>query len=370
MAVVLANNAVSRLSATLSTGATALSITPGEGAKFPSPSVGNWFPLTIVKASGALEIVRCTSRSGDVLTVVRAQEGTAAQPFSVGDRAELRITAAAVADIQQTIADLAGAAMLQASNLADVDDVPSARGNLGLGTVATVNKQETKIDSTEGQALLYGAFGLGASGGGPVIAPNDAFLNGFYRYASDAAGNPSPGTGGSIIVQNIGGNFIQQIAIAPSGVIPKIFVRQFDGTGAPQAWVELWHKGNASAFGNLLLALAGAPEARTLIGSPAGVDKQMCTAWVAFNAAGAMADSFNVSGVSVLSSSSWRLTLVGMTKATYSLCTSAGNISNTARILSHQNKTITTVDVGNSGILDSYGPVANELNSVHFFGGR
>lgn len=96
MAVLLKNNAVSRLAASITTGATALSVTAGDGAKFPAPGAGDWFPLTLVKPDGTLEILSCTGRSGDVLTVVRAQEGTAALAFNSGDRAELRVTAAAL----------------------------------------------------------------------------------------------------------------------------------------------------------------------------------------------------------------------------------------------------------------------------------
>lgn len=102
MAVLLANNASSRLAASLSATATSLSVTAGEGAKFPAVTSGNWFPVTLIKDTGVLEILRCTARSGDVLTVVRAQEGTQAQAFSAGDRVELRLTAAVIADINQT----------------------------------------------------------------------------------------------------------------------------------------------------------------------------------------------------------------------------------------------------------------------------
>lgn len=96
MSVVLVNNAISRLGSALSSSATILSVSAGEGAKFPSPTNDDWFPLTLVKASGALEILRCVGRSGDVMTVVRGQESTAAQSFAVGDRIELRLTAGAL----------------------------------------------------------------------------------------------------------------------------------------------------------------------------------------------------------------------------------------------------------------------------------
>lgn len=103
MAVLLTNNAVSRLSAALSATATTLSVTAGTGARFPAPVAGSnqWFPVTLIKDDGSLEICRCHARSGDTLTIVRAQEGTAALSFSVNDRVELRLTASALAAFAQ-----------------------------------------------------------------------------------------------------------------------------------------------------------------------------------------------------------------------------------------------------------------------------
>lgn len=49
------------------------------------------------------EIVKCTARAGDVLTVVRAQEGTTARAFSVDDPVELRLTAGALVAKQDGI---------------------------------------------------------------------------------------------------------------------------------------------------------------------------------------------------------------------------------------------------------------------------
>lgn len=90
----IANNAVSRLSASLSAASTTLSIMPGDGAKFPTLAAGDWCPLTIVKTDGTLEVVKATARASDTFTVIRAQEGTAATDFAAGDRVELRLTAA------------------------------------------------------------------------------------------------------------------------------------------------------------------------------------------------------------------------------------------------------------------------------------
>ncbi len=85
MGIKLANNAISRLSGNITNSATTITLISGDGAKFPSLAAGDFFPLTLVKASGDLEIVRATARSGDTITVQRAQEGTAAQAFLAGN---------------------------------------------------------------------------------------------------------------------------------------------------------------------------------------------------------------------------------------------------------------------------------------------
>lgn len=112
MAVQLANNASSKLASAITSSATTLNVRVGDGIKFPSLASGGWFPLTIVKADGTFEIVRATSRSGDAITVQRAQEGTIASAFSADDRVELRLTKAAFDDIiTSTLALLTGVAL-------------------------------------------------------------------------------------------------------------------------------------------------------------------------------------------------------------------------------------------------------------------
>jgi len=88
------NNAASGLVYPISSTDTALYLNGGSGALFPQPTGGNYFIVTLIsQLTGNMEIVKCTARSGDVLTVVRAQEGTTAQSFATGDGVQLRITA-------------------------------------------------------------------------------------------------------------------------------------------------------------------------------------------------------------------------------------------------------------------------------------
>jgi hypothetical protein len=94
---------------------------------FPNPGVDKWFPLVLVAATGEREITRCTGRSGDVLTIVRAQEGTAARPFSPGARVNLRVTKAVFdeldADLAAEVGDLEDAL---AAAVADLEGKLSA----------------------------------------------------------------------------------------------------------------------------------------------------------------------------------------------------------------------------------------------------
>lgn len=88
------NNAASILDLDLSNVATTLEVAPAGGEGFPvSPASPEFFMLTIEDGDGNIEIVKCTGRTGDVFTIVRAQEGTSARAFTVGDKVELRLTA-------------------------------------------------------------------------------------------------------------------------------------------------------------------------------------------------------------------------------------------------------------------------------------
>lgn len=117
MAVLFTNNAASTLASGISSGATSLSVATGAGALFPSPSGGDFFYATLVDASNNIEIVKCTARSVDTMTVVRAQEGTTARSYSTGDKFELRTTAAGLnSKFDKTGGPISGAVTLSTNN--------------------------------------------------------------------------------------------------------------------------------------------------------------------------------------------------------------------------------------------------------------
>lgn len=95
-----ANNAYGSLASGISDAATSFVLATGQGARFPNPTNGDYFLITLVAIDGggaesAWEIVQVTARSTDTLTVVRAQEGTTGATWPAGTRIELRLTAGA-----------------------------------------------------------------------------------------------------------------------------------------------------------------------------------------------------------------------------------------------------------------------------------
>lgn len=93
---VYANNISTTLAAAASSSSTTLTLASATG--LPSLSAGQIMPLTLNDASTGLvyEIVYVTAISGVTLTVTRAQEGTGAQNWSIGDYAFVAPTAGAL----------------------------------------------------------------------------------------------------------------------------------------------------------------------------------------------------------------------------------------------------------------------------------
>lgn len=117
MAVKITNRATSLLASSINASVTSLSVTAATGSRYPSLSGSDWFPLVVVDGSGAYEIMRATARAGDVITVTRAQEGTTALSFAAGARVDMRMTAAAFAQI---VTDLTAAGAVSTAMLADL----------------------------------------------------------------------------------------------------------------------------------------------------------------------------------------------------------------------------------------------------------
>lgn len=129
MAVKFANLASSTLASSLSSTATAISVT--SSSNFPALGSGDHFYASIGEGTGS-EIVKVTGVSSNTFTVVRGQDGTTAQSFSAGVVIALRVVAAALDDLSA-----------QAQAAADTESVSIAgdtmTGNLTVPSLIATN---------------------------------------------------------------------------------------------------------------------------------------------------------------------------------------------------------------------------------------
>ena len=91
------NSASSSLASAINNSVGTLTVATGDGANFPATADGDFW------VSIDSEILLCTSRTGDVLTVTRAQQSTSGAAHDAGAAVELRITAEAISEMQDEI---------------------------------------------------------------------------------------------------------------------------------------------------------------------------------------------------------------------------------------------------------------------------
>ncbi|WP_278984061.1 hypothetical protein [Sphingobium yanoikuyae] len=100
MPLKLNNNARSLLATSISAIDTTVRVQTGHGSRFPTiEEDDDWFPIALENELGEIEYMRCTGRSGDALAVRRGQEGSQPRAYTAGDAVELRLTAAAAAEL-------------------------------------------------------------------------------------------------------------------------------------------------------------------------------------------------------------------------------------------------------------------------------
>lgn len=117
MSILFSNNASATLSVQAEIVDTTLTLQTNEGQLFPSPTGGDFFQATLEDTSGNIEVVQCTGKATDVLTVTRAQENTTAKVFAVGSKVEIRTTAATFDEFLQQSGDVMSGELDMASNV-------------------------------------------------------------------------------------------------------------------------------------------------------------------------------------------------------------------------------------------------------------
>ena len=207
MTCLVANNAYGTLVVSLDAADLTITLSEGEGSRFPSPVIdGEYFLVTVFDLQGQMEICKCTARDGDVLTVVRAQEGTTALSFSVGARVEHRFTAGMYTGLRDDVLGL----IANKQNILTFDTTPTAgsvnpvtsggireaidRANVpyaasaGHATTANYANSAGSVGGiTNPMSKDVGAGGVGAIVFGAVTPRSDIYINGTVALVNVAS---------------------------------------------------------------------------------------------------------------------------------------------------------------------------------------
>jgi hypothetical protein len=200
---------------------TSLTVATGEGARFPAaPFNGTVCPAQALATPANAEIVRVTAIAGDVLTIVRAQEGTTARAIAIGDLIAATITAKTVTDLES------GTNFPQLATPGALTVGGGAAGNAWIRTDTSPGADTKNLNLYGGggtPSLTYGGLILvsgkeasggggvslyGATGVGPItFSPGGLFAgrmqpSGGFRWGDDNAdpGANNVGVKGSVAV--------------------------------------------------------------------------------------------------------------------------------------------------------------------------
>jgi hypothetical protein len=206
-----ANNATSLIadSGGIGSGATSVTVTTGEGDKFPAVASPHYFMITFVDVSGNREIVKCTARSSgsNTMTIVRGQEGTSPRAFAEGSYVDLRITAGSL-DAFSEIVDMYSPYYVCDASAADQADtvndnsLASLTGDIGTTLNATIILPHSGTGSTTAYNVLQ-ALDLSAYDNITFIFERGAILT----YGANAIDMPAPPQAGLYQIFNGTGTF-------------------------------------------------------------------------------------------------------------------------------------------------------------------
>ncbi len=139
--------------------ATAITVVSGEGAKLPDPAVDGAFNLVWWNATDYAdpsddpnkEVVRCTAKNGDTLTVVRGQEGTSASNKSTAGKIYfmiLSLTKKMIDDIESALDGKANTSHTHNASNINAGTLPIARGGTGASSFTNSQLIRAKSDGS------------------------------------------------------------------------------------------------------------------------------------------------------------------------------------------------------------------------------
>jgi hypothetical protein len=168
---VFANNASTLIASGITSADTTVTCSAGQGALFPTISAGQVAACTLEDVSGNIEIVYATGRTGDTLTIARAQEGTIALAFASGSRLEQRITEGVIDSFLQKTG---GDTLSGTTNLSGVIDL-GAGGSIQNGEIAGSALRSQPGDTSN--QILIPIGGLATEGGSVLLTKANLAAN-------------------------------------------------------------------------------------------------------------------------------------------------------------------------------------------------
>lgn len=222
--------------------AAATSVVVSDASRLPALSAGDYYYLVLQKFTNrtSVEVVKVTGVSGNTLTVVRAQAGTTAKSFAIGDYAEQRVTVGTFSEyIAQSVAgkvDKSGGHVEQSLGLFNTGDLVKATVGIsydavnGHGTILSGGEGANKVtpyvalrplgvaDSSvqlkyaqDGSLILSGGSRYVETGLLSMKHPSDA--NGWPNAINSDANNYNNRARGKVHVNNNALYFIADAAL-------------------------------------------------------------------------------------------------------------------------------------------------------------
>jgi hypothetical protein len=255
MPALFKNNATATLAASINTTATTIVLSSGLGNSFPLPSGTSFFYGTLFDAVGNYEIVKCTARTADSLTVVRAQDGTNPLEFISGDGFAVRPIAAVFNNFPQ----------LDANNI-------FTGNNTFSGTLTgslTGNSAGTHTGPVIGNVTGNVTGNSAGTHTGPVIGNvtgNAATATTANTIANTGAWNVTfSGTNDAVVVGGIASTVLTVASVTSGTLVPGLILSgtgvtagtkvlsQTTATGAAVVTTKAFVSGGASGQNNIIL---------------------------------------------------------------------------------------------------------------------
>lgn len=181
---------------------TSLTVASGEGSRLPTPPFNaTVWPVNTIPTPLNAEIIRVTNITGDVLTIIRAQEGTSARTILQSDAIAATHTSKNQTDVENAFATIA------LNDLSDVviatpvvDQVIKYNGTNWInGSISTVNGGSGVDFFYSDVASDISTYGILQKNPDPAAETDDSVVCNNNKVLMEAYASPSTGLGGTQI---------------------------------------------------------------------------------------------------------------------------------------------------------------------------